>query len=73
MYYKDLLGKCSDSDKISFANFHYFFLEPYHIDNRKSKLKVTRYAKKYLKNQLKTEYEFYEWIKKRLFRQFPVT
>ncbi|KAI4461033.1 heparan sulfate 2-o-sulfotransferase [Holotrichia oblita] len=48
-------------------------LEPYHIDDRKTKLKVTRFARKYLKNQLKTEYEFYEWIKKRLFRQFSVT
>lgn len=49
----------------------YISSEPHRNQNRK-KSKISPAAQHYFKNKLITEYEFYEWIKKRLFHQLQI-
>nr|XP_022905320.1 uronyl 2-sulfotransferase-like [Onthophagus taurus] len=49
--------------------YHKDLLEQHHINVNERKLKVTKSVRKYLKRLLITEYEFYEWIKSRLFNE----
>lgn len=72
LYYKDLLRKENGlfiNERILIDDF--LFSEP-HRKKNKRKLNITKDISIYLKAVLKTEWQFYEWIKSRLFQQLQM-
>lgn len=69
LYHRDLLGMFSKQKaKVK----HVFFSENYK-KGKKKQLIITEDIRSYLKTVLVKEYEFYDWVKMRLFQQLKIS
>lgn len=72
LYYRDLLRNYLFANKLyHIINVLHLFLEQFHSQN-KNKPVISDKARSYFQEILIKEYEFYEWIRSRLFGQLQI-